>query len=86
MKQALLIIALALTLGVSAQTKQTKQTTAKVVYVSPNGKKYHTRKDCQYIRNSSNVKQMTEEEAKKADKSVCSRCQSATNKAKEKKQ
>lgn len=85
MKQALLIIALALTLGVSAQTKQTKQTTAKVVYVSPNGKKYHTRKDCQYIRNSSNVKQMSEEEAKKADKTLCSRCQSST-KAKEKKQ
>lgn len=49
------------------------------VYTTPNGKKYHTHKDCGYIKNS-DVKEVSKDKAEKDGKTICSRCKGKDNK------
>lgn len=55
------------------------------VFTSEHGKKYHTHKDCQYIRNSSSVKTTTLQQAQKDGKTLCSRCEAKDKKEGQKK-
>lgn len=49
------------------------------VYVTPSGKKYHTHKDCQYIRHS-DTKAITLAEAQNKNLTICSRCKARDSK------
>lgn len=54
------------------------------VYVSKTGKKYHTHKDCQYIKHSAEVSVLTIQQAKAKGLTLCSRCNSKDNNPKNK--
>lgn len=53
------------------------------VYTAQNGKKYHTHKECQYIKGKDDVKTISKTQAEKDGKTICSRCKAKDNKAKE---
>lgn len=55
------------------------------VFVSTHGAKYHTHKDCQYIRKSSDVKSITLKQAQAEGKTLCSRCEAKDKKGGQKK-
>lgn len=73
----MLVLLLVMTTGASAQDNTKVYTTS--------GKKYHTHKECQYVKNSPNVKQTSKAEAEKQGKELCSRCKAKDAKVKEQK-
>lgn len=44
------------------------------VFVTESGKKFHTHKECGYIKNSTSVKEVSKAQAEKDGKTICSRC------------
>lgn len=78
MKKVITMLALLLTMtGASAQDNNKVYTTS--------GKKYHTHKECQYVKNSPNVKVVSKAQAEKEGKTLCARCKAKDTKEKEQK-
>ena len=77
MKQ--IITTLLLATAMVAQGAQ--QTTQSNVYATAHGKKYHTHKECQYIKGR-DIQTITLDKAKAKDLTKCARCENKDNEAK----